>query len=145
MIEIYATIDGDIDKMDFNQWAHEIKNAKGIKALKKYCRDENTVALTLFDRAKEKPVAILAFHQFAQGMVEGMIAADKCFGDNPKYAVKMKWLIGQVIKDHQLQMVITISEDVKELNKWHNFLGFKELKKLPKYRNNTNFILWGML
>ena len=74
-----------------------------------------------------------------------MIAADKSFGDNPKYALKMRWLIKTAFKDHNLNFVITISEDKEELNRWHTFLGFKEMKKLPNYRNNTDFILWGML
>lgn len=144
MIDIYKTISKDIDQMDFNEFSHEIKNAKGIKAFKKYINSGIAEAMTLYDTEKKKPLAILAWHPFAVGMVEGMIAADKSFGDNPKYAIKMKWLIGQVIKDYKLDFVMTISEDTKELNHWHAFLGFKEMKKLPLYRNNTDFILWGI-
>lgn len=144
MISIYETEDSDIDAMTFNKWAWEIKSAKEIRALKKYIKSQDTAAFTLYDDDKDKPVAILAFHEFAKGMVEGMIVADETFGDNPKYAIKMRWLVKRLIKDFKLVFVITISQDTEELNKWHKFLGFIPMRKLPKYRKDTDFILWGM-
>lgn len=144
MISIYETEDSDIDAMTFNKWAWEIKSSKEIRALKRYIKSQNTASFTLYDDDKDKPVAILAFHEFEKGMVEGMIVADEIFGDNPKYAIKMRWLVKRLIKDFKLVFVITISQDAEELNKWHEFLGFMPMRKLPKYRKDTDFILWGM-
>jgi hypothetical protein len=54
----------------------------------------------------------------------------------------MKKLIEQVIKEYKMQRVQTTSEDSAELNKWHEFLGFKaEENTVIK---GVNFIKWGM-
>lgn len=142
MISFYETQAEDIDKMTFNKYSEHLKNAKDIRNIKKFLTRDDACAFTVYDDEKDKPVAVLLFFEFEIGMVQGMIIADECFGDNPKYALKMRWLIKHIIQDFRLVFVITVSEDCIELNRWHYFLGFKELKKLPKYRNNKDYILW---
>ena len=58
--------------------------------------------------------------------------------------VKMKYLIGRVFDDYKARYVQTISEDAEQLNKWHEFLGFKKEKVLPNYRRGKDFIVWSM-
>lgn len=144
MIEIYKTWETDIDKMKFNKWAWCLKSKKAIKQLKKYISMEGVYSFTLYDTVKDHPVAILSFHSYVEGAFLGQIVADELFESNPKYAVKMKYLIGRVFDDYKARYVQTISEDAEQLNKWHEFLGFKKEKVLPNYRRGKDFIVWSM-
>ena len=89
-------------------------------------------------------MAILAFHEYGDGMFYGCIVASEDFGENPKYAAKMKYLIRCVVRDFRMEYVQTKSEDAPELNKWHEFLGFRQEKKLPNHRRGKTFIIWSM-
>lgn len=142
MIEIYKYEAEDLTNMRFNRWAWYYCNKKCLKRLKKYLLLAH--AYTLFDTAKNKPVAILAFHEYGDGMFYGAIIGSDIFGGNPKYAVKMKYLIKCVIRDFKMQYVQTKSEDAPELKRWHEFLGFKPEKKLANHYRGKDFIIWSM-
>lgn len=137
MIKVFHYLERDIDCMKFNHWCRRLKSAKNLRRIKSYLHNEH--AYTLWD---ERPIAILGFHEYDKGKYDGCIIADVEFGKNPKHAIKMKKLIEQVIKEYKMQRVQTTSEDSAELNKWHEFLGFKaEENTVIK---GVNFIKWGM-
>lgn len=144
MIDIYKTWVSDIDEMKFNKWAWCLKSKKAIKQLKQYISMDQVYSFTLWDTVKEHPVAVLSFHSYGEGLFLGQIVADELFEQNPKYAIKMKYLIGRVIEDYKVRYVQTVSEDAEQLNKWHEFLGFKKEKVLPNYRRGRTFIVWSM-
>ena len=144
MIEIYKTWLTDVDNMKFNKWAWPLKSKKAIKQVKSYISNKDVHSFTIWDTAKDHPVAILSFHGYGAGLFCGQIVADELFETNPKYAIKMKYLIGCVIKDFDMKYVQTVSEDADALNKWHEFLGFKQEKSLPKYLRGKDFIVWSM-
>lgn len=144
MIDIYETLTDDIDLMKFNRWAWPLKSKKSIKQLKNYINTPGVHSFTLWDTKKEHPVAVLSFHSYIKDAFLGQIVADELFETNPKYAIKMKYLIDCVFKDFNAKYVQTISEDAEELNKWHEFLGFKKEKSLPNYRRGRTFIVWSM-
>ena len=121
-----------------------MKSKKAIKQLKSYMSSDNVHSFTIWDTVKDHPVAILSFHSYGAGLFYGQIVADELFETNPKYAIKMKYLIGCVIKDFDMKYVQTVSEDADALNKWHEFLGFKQEKSLPKYLRGKDFIVWSM-
>ena len=139
MIEIYKYEPQDLN-MTFNKWAWHLKNKKHLAQLKKYLLEN--YAYTIFDTKINEPIAILAFNEIGDREVYSMVIASDKFGKNPKYAIKMKYLADCVIKEYGLKKVITISEDAPDLNKWHEFIGFHEVKKLPNYYRKRNFILW---
>lgn len=139
MIEVYEYIEKDIDSMKFNHWARFLKSKKALKSIKRYLSQAHSY--TLFDK---KPIAILAFDEYEKGKFDGCIIADECFGDNPKYAIKMKILIKYVIKKFEMKRVQTTSEDSEELNKWHQFLGFNLEKKDYWEYKGIKHNLWGM-
>lgn len=141
MIEIYHYEPQDIE-MKFNKWAWPFKNKRKLALLKKYLAEK--YAYTIFDTKINEPVAILGFHQYEKHKFHGFIVAAERFGDNPKYAVKMKYLINCVWRQYGAEEVITVSENDPELNKWHEFLGFKKEKDLPKHIRGKDFILWRM-
>ncbi len=142
MIEIYAYEPQDLENMKFNKWAWPLKNHKSLLRTKKYLHYFNSY--TIYDTKLDKAVAILGFHEQKPGDFYGMIVADECFGDNPKYAVKMKFLIGKVKEQFGAESVETVSENAPALNKWHEFLGFHKEKFLPQYLHGKDFILWRM-
>ena len=129
----------DIDEMKFNKWAWHLKNKKALKNIKAYLK--SAYSYTIYDK---KPIAILSFHEYDNNKYDGCIIADESFGDNPKYAIKMKWLIQRLIKDFKMQRVQTLSEDSPELNKWHEFLGFKLEKERCEKIKGVELNLWGM-
>lgn len=144
MIEIYKTWLTDVDNMKFNKWAWPLKSKKAIKQLKAYISNNDVHSFTIWDTVKDHPVAILSFHSYLDGMFCGQIVADELFETNPKYAIKMKYLISCVFKDFGAKYVQTVSEDADQLNKWHEFLGFKQEKTLPNYLRGKDFIVWSM-
>ena len=144
MIEIYKTWLTDVDNMKFNKWAWPLKSKKAIKQLKAYISNNDVHSFTIWDTVKDHPVAILSFHSYLDGMFCGQIVADELFETNPKYAIKMKYLIGCVFKDFGAKYVQTVSEDADQLNKWHEFLGFKQEKPVPNYLRGKDFIVWSM-
>ena len=144
MIEIYKSETGDLDRIKFNYWARDMKNSKAIKAFKRYMSNPMVQSFTIYDTAIDKPVAIMACHEYIEKCWYCCVVADECFGDNPKYAIKMKHLAHCVIKDFGMQYVQTKSEDEPRLNKWHEFIGFKREKSLPNHKNGINYIIWSM-
>lgn len=142
MIEIYKYEAEDLDNMRFNRWAWYYCNRKGLARLRKYLQLAH--AYTIYDTLKNKPVAILAFHEYGEGLFYGAIIGSDIFGENPKYAIKMKYLIKCVIRDFKVQYVQTKSEDAPELNRWHAFLGFRQEKKLLNHYRGKDFIIWSM-
>lgn len=140
MIEVYSYIEKDLDSMKFNHWARFLKSKKSIKNIKSYLN--NAYSYTMFDN--DKPIAILAFDEYEKGKYDGCIIADESFGDNPKYAIKMKKLVEFVIKKFDMKRVQTISEDSEKLNKWHEFLGFTLEKKDYWEYKGIKHNLWGM-
>lgn len=141
MIEIYRYEPQDIN-MKFNKWAWPYKNKRKLAVLKKILAEK--YSYTLFDTKINEPVAILCFWEIGKNSCYGMIIASDKFGNNPKYAIKMKYLIGCVIDQYGINEVKTISEDAPDLNKWHEFLGFEKTEKLPDYYKGRDFILWRM-
>ena len=141
MIEIYRYEPQDIE-MKFNKWAWPFKSKKALRGIKKYL--EAFYSYTIYDTTLDKPVAILGFHEYEDGRFYGCIIASELFEKNPKYAVKMKFLIGKVCEQYGAERVETISEDAPALNKWHEFLGFHKKKSLPEYYRGRDFILWSM-
>ena len=87
MTVIYRYVPADLDNMKFNKWAWQLKSRKEIRKFKKYL--ELAQAFTLYDEAKDKPVAVLAFHEYGEGMYYACIIASEDFGKNPKYAAKI--------------------------------------------------------
>lgn len=73
-----------------------------------------------------------------------MVIGDKEFSKNPKYAIITKRFMAKLIKDYKIEYLQTVSEDVPELNKWHEFLGFHKEKSLPGHLRGRDFILWSM-
>lgn len=142
MTVIYRYVPADLDNMKFNKWAWQLKSRKEIRKFKKYL--ELAQAFTLYDETKDKPVAVLAFHEYGEGMYYACIIASEDFGKNPKYAAKMKYLSRCLMRDFHMEYVQTKSEDAPELNRWHEFLGFKPEKKLPNHRRGKTFIIWSM-
>lgn len=141
MIEIYHYEPQDIE-MRFNKWAWPYKSKRKLAVLKKILAER--CSYTLFDTKIDEPVAILCFWETKPDCYYGMIIASDKFGNNPKYAVKMRYLIGCVKYQYGAKEVESISEDAPDLNKWHEFLGFKLIEKLPKYYKGRDFILWRM-
>lgn len=140
MINCYTYMEKDFDTIRFNKWAWYLKCKKNSKALKDYLKKAE--AFTLFDG--DKPIAILGFHEYDINKFDGCIVADECFGDNPKYAIKMKQLINICRDKYKMKRVQTTSEDAEALNKWHEFLGFKvEKENVMSYRGHS-FKLWSM-
>lgn len=142
MIELYKYEEADLDKMKFNRWAWYLKNNKAIKQTKKYLQLAHS--FTLYDVKKDKPVAIIAFHFYYAGLAYGLIIADEILEDNPKYAVYVKRIKDKLMKDYHIEYLQTASEDVPPLNKWHEFLGFRKEKSLPRHYRGRDFILWSM-
>lgn len=140
MIGAYEYIESDFDKIKFNKWAWYLKDKKSIKKTKAYFRDANTYTLI----ANDKPLAILSFHEYEPTHYDGCILADEHFEDNPKYAIMMKKLILHVINKYGMKRVQTESEDDPQLNKWHEFLGFKLEKKHSLIHRGKPFNLWSM-
>lgn len=140
MIGAYEYIESDFDKIKFNKWAWYLKSKRTIKKVKEYFRLANTYTLI----ANDKPIAILSFHEYEQGKFDGCILADECFENNPKYAIVMKRLVDHVIEKYDMKRVQTESEDDPQLNKWHEFLGFKLEKKHNSIYRNKPFNLWSM-
>lgn len=132
-------MESDINEMKFNHWARILKNSKALKNIKEYLRLAHSY--TLYDN---KPIAILAFDEYDKDKYDGCIIADESFSSNPKYAIKMKWLINLLIKKFNMKRVQTTSEDSPELNKWHEFLGFKLEKKDSLIKKGVHYSLWGM-
>lgn len=141
MIEIYRYEPQDLN-MSFNKWAWPLKNKKRLVQLRKYLI--KNYSFTIFDTKINEPIAVLGFNELNNKEFYGLIVASDKFGNNPKYAVKMKYLINCVIKEYGVKKTITISEDAPELNKWHEFIGFKKEMKLPKYFRGKDFIYWSM-
>lgn len=139
MIKVFDYIESDIDNMKFNKWARHLKSSKNLKRIKQYLK--MAYSYTLYD---DKPVAILAFDEYAEDKYDGCIIADECFSNNPKYAIKMKWLIGVLAEKMGATRVQTLSEDSPELNKWHEFLGFKLEIKDAETIKGIRQNLWGM-
>lgn len=142
MIEVYKYEETDLDRMTFNRWAWPLKSKKQIKFIKKYLLQ--AFAFTVYDVIKDKPVAVLAFHFYNAGIAYGMVIGDKEFSKNPKYAIITKRFMAKLIKDYKIEYLQTVSEDVPELNKWHEFLGFHKEKSLPGHLRGRDFILWSM-
>ena len=144
MIEIYKAETSDLDRIKFNHWARDMKNSKAIKNFKRYMSNPLVHSFTIYDTAIDKPVAIMACHEYIEKCWYCCVVADECFGNNPKYAMKMKHLAHCVIADFGMQYVQTKSEDEPSLNKWHEFIGFKQEKKLPNHKNGIDYIIWSM-
>ncbi len=98
MTVIYRYVPADLDNMKFNKWAWQLKSRKEIRKFKKYL--ELAQAFTLYDEAKDKPVAVLAFHEYGEGMYYACIIASEDFGKNPKYAAKNE--ISEPVSDTRL-------------------------------------------
>lgn len=139
MISIYKYIESDIDNMKFNKWGWVLKNGKKLKTIKQMLKLGHSY--TIFD---EKPIAILSFFEYDKDRYYGFIIADECFESNPKYAIKMKYLIGRLVKDFNPKEVVTISEDAPDLNKWHEFLGFKMEERNVKTYRGKPFSKWSI-
>lgn len=139
MIKFFKYIESDIDNMKFNHWGRILKNSKCLRNIKAYL--ENSYSYTIYD---DKPVAILSFHEYDKDKYDGCIIADEDFDKNPKYAIKMKWLINRLVKDFKPERIQTTSEDSPALNKWHEFLGFELEKKDYYVKNRIKYNLWGM-
>lgn len=141
MIEIYQYEPQDLN-MKFNKWVWPLKNKRKLAILRRYLAEN--YAYTIFDTKINEPVAVLGFNEQEKGIFYGLIVAAERFGSNPKYAVKMKYLIKCVADQYSAEIVETISEDAPDLNKWHEFLGFKQIEKLSNYYKGRDFILWRM-
>lgn len=141
-IKIYQYQDGDLTGFDFNHYARHLRNKKNLAAMKAFLRQAHS--FTLFDTGINKAVAVLAFVETAPHCFNGCIIASRLFAKNPKYAVKMRYLVNCVKRDFAAFRVETISEDRPRLNKWHEFLGFGIEKKLPGYLSHRDYILWSM-
>lgn len=139
MIKIFKYMESDLDNMKFNHWGRILKNSKCLRNLKAYLDKANSY--TLYD---DKPIAILAFDEYDKDKYDGCIIADEDFGKNPKYAIKMRWLVHRLIKDFKMKRVQTTSEDSPQLNKWHEFLGFKLEQKDSETHRGIKYNLWGM-
>lgn len=139
MIKIFEYMESDLDNIKFNHWGRVLKSSKCLKNMKAYLSMAHSY--TLYD---EKPIAILAFDEYDKDKYDGCIIADEDFAKNPKYAIKMRWLIKRLIKDFNMKRVQTTSEDSPKLNKWHEFLGFKLEKKDSETYRGIKYNLWGM-
>lgn len=140
MIGAYEYIETDFNKIKFNKWSWYLKDRKSIRKTKEYFRLAHSYTLM----ADNKPIAILGFHEYEPTHFDGCIVADKHFEDNPKYAIMMKRLVNHLIDKYNMKRVQTTSEDDPQLNKWHEFLGFKlEKKNIITYRDKP-FNLWSM-
>lgn len=141
MIEIYKYEPQDLN-MKFNKWAWPLKSKRKLAILRRYLAEN--YAYTIFDTKINEPVAVLGFDEQEKGKFYGLIVAAERFNSNPQYAIKMKYLIKCVADQYGAEEVKTISEDVPDLNKWHEFLGFYQQKKLPNFYRGKDFILWRM-
>lgn len=142
-IRIYHYLPEDLDKFEFNKYSRKLKNnKKDLAAMKFFLAQAHSY--TLFDTTTHKVVAVLAFFEYAPHRFNGCIIASRLFGKNPKYALKMRYLINCLRHDFTPERVETISEDIPQLNKWHQFLGFKLEMKLPAYLEKRDYILWSM-
>ena len=141
MIEIYQYEPQDLN-MKFNKWAWPLKNKRKLAILRRYLA--KNYAYTIFDTKINEPVAVLGFNEQKKGIFYGLIVAAERFDSNPKYAIKMKYLIKCVAVQYAVKVVETVSEDSPDLNKWHEFLGFCKQKDLPKFYRGKDFILWRM-
>lgn len=139
MIKVFKYMESDLDNMKFNYWGRILKSSKCLRNLKAYLN--TAYSYTLYD---DKPIAILAFDEYDKGKFDGCIIADEDFGKNPKYAIKMKWLVNRVIEEFNMKRVQTTSEDSPALNKWHEFLGFKLEKKDCETHRGIKYNMWGM-
>lgn len=139
-MKVFDYIEKDLDTMKFNRYGWDLKSTKDIKRIKKFL--ENANSFTLYDEQREKALAILSFTEYDTDKWYGLIIADECFGDNPKYAIKMKWLVWECIKRFEMKCTETESEDEEKLNKWHEFLGFKLVKKHSRKFRGRWFNLW---
>ncbi len=139
MIKVFEYLESDIDQMRFNHWGRHLKNSKNLRKVKRFLKENHS--FTIYDN---KPVAILSFYEYDKDKYYGCIIASDCFGDSPKYAIKMKWLIDRCIKEFGAKRVETISEDSPKLNKWHEFLGFEIEKKDVAIEKDVHYSLWSI-
>jgi hypothetical protein len=139
MIKIYEYLETDINQIKFNHWGRSLKNSKNLKKIKENLKRGHS--FTIFD---EKPVAILSFFEYDKDRYYGYIIADEDFAKNPKYAIKMRWLIKRVADEFSPKRVETISEDAEKLNRWHEFLGFKLEKQHCWQKKDVQYNLWSM-
>ena len=139
MIKVFEYMESDIDSMTINHWARILKNKKNLRNIKAYLKSAHSY--TLFD---DKHVAILAFNEYDKGMYDACIIADVSFADNPKYAIKMRWLIHKLMEVFNMKRLQTTSEDDPKLNKWHEFLGAKMEKKDSDIIKGVHYNLWSM-
>lgn len=141
-LKIYQYQPEDLNGFDFNHYSRHLRNKKNLAAMKAFLI--NAHSYTIFDTSINKAVAVLAFVEYAPHQFNGCIIASRLFAKNPKYAVKMRYLVNCVKRDFAAFRVETISEDKPKLNKWHEFLGFKLEKKLPAYVAHKDYVLWSM-
>lgn len=133
----------DIKLLEFNKHAWTHKSKKALKELKEYLECSLVSSFVMWDFDKNKPLLVLAFHEYVRGCFYAQIIADKEFG-KPSHIKLFRKTIDKVIQDFNMKYIQTVSEDDKELNKWHSFIGWHKEKDLPNYYRNKNFILWSM-
>ena len=133
----------DIDLLEFNKYAWTLKSKKALKEFKQYLKQPLVKSFTMWDCDNNKPLLVLAFHSYVKGCYYAQIVADKGFG-NPSHIKLFRKAIDKCIAEFGMQYIQTISEDEKELNKWHTFIGWHKEKDMPNYCRKKNFILWSM-
>ena len=133
----------DIDLLEFNKHAWTLKSKKAIKEFKQYLNSPIVKSYTMWDKENNRPLLVLAFHQYVRGCFYAQIVADKRFG-KPSHIKLFRKTIDKCIANFNMQYIQTVSEDVEDLNKWHTFIGWKKEKDIPNYYRKKNFILWSM-
>lgn len=133
----------DIKLLEFNKYAWTHKSKKALKELKQYLECPMVSSFTMWDFDKNKPLLVLAFHEYVRGCFYAQIIADKEFG-KPSHIKLFRKAVKKVIEDFNMLYIQTVSEDDEELNKWHSFIGWKKERSFPNFYRKKNFILWSM-
>lgn len=133
----------DIKLLEFNKHAWTHKSKRALKELKKYLEHPLVSSFTMWDFDNNKPLLVLAFHEYVRGCYYAQIVADKEFG-KLSHIKLFKKTIDKVITDFKMLYVQTVSEDNDELNRWHSFLGWKKEREFTNFYRKKNFILWSM-
>lgn len=88
-------------------------------------------------------VCIMAFKQYwGQNYHVSLIASDKMTFAHGK---EIKQFIEEAIVDLGAKRVQTDSMDCPELNRWHEFIGFKSEGVREKMVFDTDYRMWGMV
>lgn len=124
--------DSDLDSFKGNHLCPKDK-----AEIKTYLSFPNMERFTLEDNGEVK--AIICALQKRLNVWIGFSFLSEGFGSS--HAKRVKRFIRRAVSFYEPKMFWTFSEDTKEAEKWHSFIGLKALRRWTK--DGKNYIAWG--